>query len=488
MERPNFRLPPPVMVGFMVGALMDIPTGMWIRGTHGQYALLGGISNITGFVGPGNCFKTTIMRYSVLSALSRMAYTVLDWFYGSYDTEVNTHEERGTQLSWSFEVFKERYLLEEGSWQITNKAVMPGNEFFHQLKEHLKEKRSAKNKTRYPTVFLDRDKVSPLEIMTPWFTDFDSLTHFATEAEEKIMATTELGESAGNTLFMRQGLAKTRMLMELPALAAGSMNYVMFTAHIGKEINMPSGPGTPPPRKQLQHMQQGEIIKGVTNNFFYLLHNCWLISAAAPYLNQDSKAPQYPFEPGDERPMDLDLNKVRLKQLRGKAGSSGFTLELMVSQREGVLASLSEFHYLKEHRAKFGIEGSNTNYNMVLYPELSLSRTKVRKACREDKKLQRALEITSQLAQMYEYQPFLKETVLLEPEDLKKKIEEKGYDWDFILTKTRGWHTLDDERAPGYHLSTYDLCRMARGDYHPYYLEDDCKTVKPAYEKLKIAA
>ena len=107
--RPQLNLPPPVMFSMPVGALLDIPTGEYLVGTHDQRVLLGGISNITGIVGPGNCFKTTLMRYMILSALARM-YRVAadDLFYNPYDTEINTHEHRLTSLSWSFPVFKDR--------------------------------------------------------------------------------------------------------------------------------------------------------------------------------------------------------------------------------------------------------------------------------------------------------------------------------------------------------------------------------------------
>ena len=492
MERPVFRLPLPVKFALNTGALLDVPTGDWVRGTHGQYILNGGIGNITGIVGPGNSFKTTIMRFMILSALSRLFSTVPDVYYNTYDTEINTHEGRNEQLSFSFEVFKNRYqetnksILDEGIWQITDKSVYSGNEFFDDLKTYLKDKRSDKKAFKYETAFLDRDGKSPMKTMAPTFTDIDSLSHFVTSDVEKIMNDTELGESAGNTMFMRQGLAKSRMLLEMPALAAGSGHYFLFTAHIGKEIVMPAGPGTPPPRKQLQHMTGGEVIKGVTNNFFYLLHNCWLVTGARPYTNQGTKAPEYPFEPGDEVAGDLDLNIVTMKQLRGKNGSSGFSIELLVSQKEGVLPYLSEFHYIKRME-RFGLEGNDRDYALVLYPEIRLSRTKVRKALRESKKAQRAVEITSQLCQMHEFHRHLKD-MLMTTEELKEGLIKHGYDLDFILENTRSWNTVEDEVAPLYPFSTYDLCRAARGQYTPYWLEKDCKTIKPEYAKKKMAS
>lgn len=482
--RPNFIRPPVVKLAMPTGACLDIPTGEYLEGTHGQMVLLGGISNITGIVGPGNCFKTTLMRFMVLSALSRL-YPVAgdDLFYSSYDTEINNHEHRNLRLSFSFEIFKEKNIIDEGLWVPTDKTVYHGNKFWAETKDFLKEKREDKKKKLYKTAFLDRDGVSPMLTMAPTFTDFDSLSQFITEDVENTMEKTELGESAGNTIFMRQGLAKARMLMEMPTVAGASLNFFLFTAHIGGKIEMPSAPGTPPPRKQLQHMNGNEIIKGVSNNFFYLLHNCWLINTARPFLNQGTKAPEFPYEPGDETPGDLDLNIITIKQLRGKNGSSGFSLEILVSQREGVLPSLTEFYYIKSND-RYGLEGNDRNYNVVFVPDVSLSRTTVRKKLRESKKLQRAVELASQMCQIDIFMPMYRD-VMMSPSELYTKLKEKGYDWDWLLENTRSWHGLEDDILPLYPFSTLDMCRAARGLYHPYWLEADCKTIKPEYKKLK---
>ncbi len=482
--RPQMTLPPPVMYAMPSGCLLDIPTGEYLVGTHDQRVLLGGVSNITGIIGPGNCFKTTLMRFMIFSALSRM-YRVAgeDLYYVPYDTEINTHEHRMLNLSFSFEVFKERNLIEEGLMNPTNKAIYSGNEFWHFTRTYLKEKIANKKRRMYKTAFLSRDKVTPMEVMCPWFTDIDSLSQFMTSDVEEMMDKNELGDSGGNTIFMRQGLAKKRMLMEMPTVAAQGFNFFLFTGHIGKLINMNQGPGQQPPRKQLHGMRQDEVIKGVTNEFFYLLHNCWLIDLAAPALTKD-KTPEYPYEPGDEIPGDMDLNKVRLKQLRGKNGTSLFSLEIYVSQREGVLPYLSEFVFCKENN-RYGFEGNDRTYSLSLCPDVNLSRTTLRKKFRESHALQRAVEITSQLLQLEIFHPLLKPQ-LLKPAELYTALKEKGYDWDFILNETRSWHTIDDEEHPGYPLSTLDLCRVARGEYHPYWLEKDCKTVKPEYAKKKL--
>lgn len=486
MSRPCMMLPPPVKYGFMIGSGLDIPTGEYITGTHGQKVFYGGVNLITGVVGPGNVGKTTIMKYMALTALSRVIVILKDWtYYGSYDTEVNNFENRNRRLAAAFSIFKQIGidLLNEGIWQTTDKTIYTGSEYWAEVKKYITEKIKDKSKPTFETVFLERDGVTPMRVPTPTFNDLDSLTQFITSDGEETMEKTELGDSAANMLHARQGLAKSRMLMEMPSVAGRGFNFFLFTAHIGNKMAIPSGPGQPPERKQLAGMRQGEYIKGVSNNFFFLLLNCWLIDGSSPLLTKD-KTPEFPYEPGDEVVGDLDLQMVKMKQLRGKNGGSGFVVPLVMSMREGVLSYLTEFLILKDN-GRFGLIGNDRNYQLILCPDVNLSRTTVRKKLRESPRLQRAVNILCEMFQISVYHPLMK-AEMCSPEELYTKLKEKGYDWEFILDHTRGWHTLNDEEYPGYHLSTPDLCRMAMTDYRPYWMADDGKSAKPEYAKKKI--
>lgn len=476
--------PLPVKVCYPTGGPMDIPSGSFVPGTHGQMVLNAGIAQITGYVGPGNCFKTTIMRCLMLRVFGRIMQAIGYIPYYSYDTEINNQESRNNVLIRNTEYLDAVDLLGDGVWQVTDRTVYKGNEWYELMRTDLLAEKMSGKARKWLTAFLDRDNATPLMMTFPTFFDFDSLSAFITGDVEKMQNENEIGDSGGNTIFMRQGLAKKRMLDEMPTLCGRSTAYVSFTAHIGAAIQMPSAPGTPPPRKQLQHMNANEVIKGVTNSFFYLLHNCWLINNARPLLNQGTKGPEYPFEPGDERQGDLDLNIVNLKQLRGKNGTSGYIVELLVSQREGVLFDLSNYHTLKTLK-KYGMGGNDTTHYLELLPEEMLRRTTVRQKLRESLKLRRAMEITCQLAQTEIWHPEYRD-ILMEPKELYAKLKEMGYDWDWILTQTRAYNIINDEEAPLYPLSTLDLCRIARGLYHPYYLESDCKTVQKKYVKKSM--
>jgi hypothetical protein len=220
----------------------------------------------------------------------------------------------------------------------------------------------------------------------------------------------------------------------------------------------------------------GDKINGVTDKFFVLTSSCWHAINSSPLVNQSTKQVEYPRSKEDDVTGDTDLNLVTLTQLRSKSGPSGYTIDIVVSQSEGVKPGLSEFVYLKS-RDRFGLDGNNVTYNLFLYPEVKLSRTTVRSKIDTDPKLRRALNITAELCQMYQFYRFIYED-LMPPQDLYTKIMERGYDWDMILSSTRGWWTIDDDTHPLKFLSTLDLLKMANGKYHPYWMKD--KPNKPS--------
>jgi hypothetical protein len=229
--------------------------------------------------------------------------------------------------------------------------------------------------------------------------------------------------------------------MEIPYLAGYASNYFLMTAHLGEKVQMASGPYQQMPVKKLQHLRGDLVVKGVSSKFFFLLSNCWQVIDAKPYINQSTKAPEYPrnsVENSDAGSMDLSV--TTLKQLRSKSGPSGIMIELLVSQ------------------------------TLDIYPEVKLSRTTVRSKIDEDPKLRRALNITAELSQLHQYHRGLGD-LLCTPKELYNGIKEQGYDWDMILSETRGWWTLDNDTAPGKFLSTKDLLEMRKGLYKPYWLK-----------------
>ena len=154
--------------------------------------------------------------------------------------------------------------------------------------------------------------------------------------------------------------------------------------------------------------------------------------------------------------------------MRGKNGLTGYTVEIVVSQSEGVLPSLTEFHYLKKR--KFGFTGNDRSYVLDLYPDCSLSRTTIRDKLDEDQRLARAMNITAEIMQIKEYWPTFDKDLWCEPKVLYEDLKKMGYDWN-VLLDTRGWWTLQNDKQPIPYLSTMDLFRMRKGLYKPYWMK-----------------
>lgn len=472
MIKQNFNRPPNIKILINLGALLDIPTGFFVKGKHGENVLLGGLGTMTAIVGRGNRFKSTIANYMMLSATNRI-FSTTETSISTYDTEINTHEDTLSRFIDRFEYLKDKNIINEGNWVVTDKTIYYGNVWFNELKKFIKSKKDNRSKLSINTPFLNREK-EPMKTVVPTFSCIDSFTAFETEDVIKIQNENELGDAGGNTIHMRQGLSKMRFLMESPSLFGSINHYMMLVAHLGESINMNQSPYAPKPQKKLQYMKVGDKIKGVTDQFMFLMNNCWAVHETKTLLNQSTKTVEYPKNKDDNIIDDKDLNIAKITQLRGKSGPSGLNIDLVISQKEGVLPSLTEFYFIK-NTDRYGLEGNNNNYHLSLLPEVNLNRTTVRSKIDTDVKLRRALNITAELLQMHQYHRGYKD-ILCTPKELYNDIKDLGYDWDVLLTKTRGWFTFNDDNHPLKFLSILDLLQIRSKTYEPYWIKElQCK-------------
>ena len=488
----TFTAAPAVKILINLGSLLDIPTGFYVRGQYGESILNGGLGTLYSIVGIGNNFKSTLLHYVMLSAASKIAMAH-ETSMSTYDTEINIHEEHLKRFADRFPNFHGEDIIQNGTWVITDKTVYYANEWFEILKAYLKSKKEqAKELTRL-TPFLQRDGKSLLPILVPTFSEVDSLSEFETADVAKIKDDNELGDSGGNTIHMRQGLAKMRFLMEIPALAGSSNHFMLMTAQIGKEIQIASGPIPQAPVKKLQYLKNGDKLKGVTDKFTYLMSSCWHAYNGMPLTNATTKGSEYPRHSDDNTPGDTDLNIVSLRQLRSKSGPSGTVIDIIVSQSEGVLPELTEFHYLKS-RGRYGLSGTLQNYTLDLVPEIKLSRTTIRSKIDQYPEIRRALNITAELCQMRNLWRNLDPELYCTPKELYDNLLAQGYNWSLLL-KSRGWWTLENDKQPIPFLSTMDLLRMAAttrapkitgGVYFPYWLNADKSPKKQWLHLLSV--
>ena len=450
-----------------IGAGFDIPTGSYVKGVHGEYILNGGLSGVVGVVGSGNKFKSTIVNFMMLSAADRMNASGVTCPMHTYDTEDNMslNIERLNQLTEQFKNILDEPLYDPDVWSFISKSDMTADEWLKLLYSAIETKIADKTLLIPFDGFYDRIIKSVTKLIKPSFVCMDSLSELESVSTANVVVDGNIESS--NTIFMQQGLFKTKLLKDLPRMSNKANMYFLLTAHVGKEINMATGPFAPQPTKSLQFIKNGDKIKGVSDKLFFLTTHLWQSVITKPLINQGTKEPEYPLNPSDN---NTDLNIVSITALRSKSGPSGISLELIVSQKEGVLPGLSEFHFIKT--MKYGLDGSVRSYALDLYPDCKLSRPTVRRKINEDAKLRRALNITAELLQMTVYMKQYA-NYFCTPKELYEDIKKLGYDWDYILEHTRGWWTIKQYDTDLKFLSTLDLLRMRKEEYVPFWYKKE---------------
>ena len=127
--------------------------------------------------------------------------------------------------------------------------------------------------------------------------------------------------------------------------------------------------------------------------------------------------------------------------------------------------------FLIKDSSFYGLVGNDKRQTLVLVPEITVQRTTVRKAIDDSYKLRRALEVTSDLLQIYYLFSPEGKKLLCTPQELYTDLIAMGYNWDTLLSITRSFWVFEEEdnnNLPP--LTTMDLLRMRAGLYVPYWL------------------
>lgn len=477
--RPNVPMIKPVKLHANLGACLDIPTGPYVKGKYGESLLKGGLPAFFAVSGKANNFKSTIMAWMLLTALYRLTNhaSSLSW----YDTEVNVELYRLAKLASyieGYEQFTEEHgtVFDQGIWVFSDKGNMHGNKWVGALQDFLAEKIKNHKSLMRTSPFLDLDG-SFIEMMTPTGSATDSISEFESEDVVAMRDKTEIGQKEGNTINMRQGLGKDRFIRETPAMTSRGSHFMGMAAQWGEEKpDIGAGPMSGPKPKKMNTLRQGEKIRGVPDSFLYLPLHLWLIDGSSVLRDDDF----YPLEEDAMTSENMDLYRCPMKMLRSKTGMSGFTVDVLVSQKRGVDPSMTEFYNVAKTFKRFGMEGAGQFFTFDLLPNgEKLQRTTIRKQLHRNPQLRRAVNLTSELCQIGEFHEGVKGRI--PPlKDLREKLVSQGYDWDALLN-TRGWWTFDNDKQAVPFLSSMDLINMFHGDYEPFWLEADKKTIRKEF-------
>jgi hypothetical protein len=489
-----FKKAPSLRPQLNVGSLIDQPNGRYYIGERGESILNGGLAFFTGVAGKGNTFKSTMMHYFMLVVLNRYSSAVAN----VYDTEMSLTNERLYQLAQHMDYINGVDLEKEDRLLITDSTAMMGDDWFEALKAFADERQKKENVKQFvrTTPFINRENGKLFTMLSPVLGEIDSLSMFVTKTTADVFDKVEIGNSATNMSAMSDARVKSQMLQQLPTFTAANSFFVMASAHVGKQHVLDK---YAPPNKQLQGLKGDNAFKNVPEKFSFLTNNLFFVHSAEILMTADKSGCEFPKDKDDKLKGDTDLQLLTVQNLRAKNGPTGMPFQLIVSQSEGVLMSLSEFHLIKS-LDRYGLQGNLQNYALVLLPDVALSRTTVRGKLDANPKLRRAMEITAELAMMYhigyrdentvekasDMDEELDRDLACTAEELYADLKAKGYDWDELLATRGYWVFKEDEKDLPPFLSTMDLLRMRAGLYHPYWMEKPKKA--KATEKVAEAA
>lgn len=458
---------------FPIGCLFDVPTAMFRRGEKGETVMVAGLGPMFGMLGGPNSFKSTILHTVMLRALGRVSESGMHSFLDLFDTEGTLVPERLSFFAESILGFEGVDIFIDELVQLTDMTLLSSDDWFKKLEKWIEEnkyKQGNKAKIKLP-FFNEKDEQE--SIYFPTFGEIDSFSEMITEGAEDIEDTTTVSDAKGNMLFMRDGLGKTKFMMRLGRLCNKGDHYVGMSAHMGEKFEIPAGPTAPKPTKDIPHFKTNEKVKGVPKKFLYLPHLILKTRNVKPLINQGTRYDEYPKNQKEDMQVAGDLIEVTVDCVRNKTGQSGFALDYIVSQSEGLLVSLSEFHALRVN-GQFGLENRGANWHCKLLPDVKFMRTTIREELRNNPKLERALNICLELMQMKIFHRHLYDVPDID--DLYRRLEDE-YGWDTLL-ETRGYWTLNQYDHPLPYLSCADIVNMYHGTYKPFWWKGKKKESK----------
>lgn len=472
----NVKIAPIIRPAFPVGGLRDIPTSKMVPGIRGNTVMLGGYAHVNSVCGGGNTYKSEQILDEFCTFLGRY-HSAKGIFFDTENTMTYERLTRGLHkhhLTEFYDVFEDS-LREpnERKLSFVQQADLDGEAFIKTLRDLARERTKNKRSARPQGLVSIPVKDQHGRLMTmnaPLGAICDSLSMLSVSSVmDKTVEKHEIGAKENNTIFMKDGAAKTQMFIQIPGITTNGDIFVGFVAHVGNYIQM--DPYAPTPGK-LTFQKNGTKLKGVPEKFSFINNFVNETYSVSKLIDRATKAPLYPLTDADKNSGN-DLMLINNLSTRNKSGPTGVETNLVVSQKGGIDKDMSRFNLIKNFgKIGYGMDGSVQSYNMVMLPDTKLSRTTVRKKVSEDAILRRAIGVCSEMLQMNILWP-LEDKYIMSPEELTEKITARGYDWNDILDTREYWVFIEDEEfeiQP--ELNTWDIIRMAVGEYHPYWMKD----------------
>lgn len=361
------------------GTLFDLYTGIYKPGVKNTWVLDGGLSQCLGIMGRGQTYKSGLAGSFLANAL--LVHPQAEAYV--YETEGTIPDKT------RYDDFVPKDTPVSDRIVFTNSTTGNLTDFYKDFNKLFEEKIKHQKDYMVESPFIDPKTLKPYKTWIPTFILIDSFSRATVSKGDEALNENAIDDSALNTLYMLNGNAKTKIMMDLPTKASKAGIFVIMTAHVGDQIAMSS---FMPPSKQLQFMKQSDKLKNVGASFT-LLTTALIQTLKATVLQDSNKECLYPtkFSP------PMEVNRVDTGMIRCKNNASGGQLPFVVSQYQGILNSVTNFNYLRENKDFGLIPSGNRGYAPILLKDKVVGRKNIRDAVEKDYELRRALELIAQL-------------------------------------------------------------------------------------------
>jgi hypothetical protein len=216
----------------------------------------------------------------------------------------------------------------------------------------------------------------------------------------------------------------------------------------------------------MQYMGQDETTKAMGPKFLFLMSSIFKIgSTQALTDDNDKRESRYP---STEHMSGTELQQLMITLIRCKNAPSGAQVQLVSSQRFGIMNGLSYYDYLRNNKY-FGLGSPNKARSPIL-GDMNLGRTKIFDLAKTYK-VARALELTYQLFVIQSTWTLMGQPIdySISVEQFAEQLDKSSYATDDILN-SRGWWTYKGAPVERDYLTLPDILSILNGTYKPKFL------------------
>lgn len=436
---------------FNTGSMWDLMTGNAVEGMDGKWYIMGGMSNmIMSLQGKGSTYKSTLAASLIMRTMG--IYQGVQMILDDTENAISRDMIRVCRMAGEFtkEDLIKRILVVPG-------ASNDINSLFEIVKKLCATKEANRKDFIIETPILDVTTLKATVAWMPTFVFLDSLSEAFSDDEAVLLEEGGFDDKKSKTAYMIDGNKKTLLLRTMRRYCEQYGICFVCTAHVGEMISMDGKPVS----KELQFQKQGEKTKNVGSKFKFLTGI--LAQTATPKIQQDAEyRALYPSVTGSP---GMEINEVVATIQRCKNNMGGYSFPFIISQTDGLLNTVSNFHYLKENGYYGFVSDNKMKQQSVWLPEITLSRNTIRQQISDNYQLRRALEISAYY--LYIKKNWATNTMPFDfsrtPKELYDKLNQTPGMIERILNSRSHWvYNAECADAEKEYLSIFDIVTLAQ--------------------------